>query len=254
MINIAVVMAMAEEMSVLSQILEKNGFNKTRPHSYENAKLRVTIIRCGVKVSKMKLLEKKKDLLKQCDYVLIAGICGASCPDYRIGELVIPDYVCQADDRAKVLRNHKSAFDGFDLYAGIGRNPLRSCRMLGTSDHLAGQAEKAVLRAGGIDVVDMESYRIFEWMAQHKIAVSCMRTISDTFTQRFAPEHMLIEFMRGRLKFLIKNFYRKPIICYRLINIYRTSNKAMRLLARYILQWLYYIDSCNDIAERSIHE
>ena len=236
---ISVIMAMTDEIAGFEQSLEKNGYVSQGKMEYRRDECSVHIVRCGVGARGLKKMNRKLELLQQSDTVFIAGIGGAVNGLYRIGDLVIPSRVCLLSTRES-LSVSEPLPDILDTLPDNLSQRLKPCLQLATSQHLVDKKLKREIDFA--DVVDMETYHVAAWLAEHEVRTPlCVRMISDTRNQLLPAEQSIIAYMRDPRGYILKNIVRHPFECLRVLKLMLNSKKAVHILGECMVQLVEYM-------------
>ncbi|MCD6459735.1 hypothetical protein J7L67_03605, partial [bacterium] len=147
--NICIVTAMAEEVNALQQGL--SCFNKKGNLCYASGDINIYLIKCGVLFRKPKRLERKLDILKKSDIVILCGISGAVSKKLKIGDIVIPDKIISLNNKRKYFINNNPEYLK-DIFKKSKLNVING-GVLATSDHFVSTEEKE--KMSSVDIVDM---------------------------------------------------------------------------------------------------
>ena len=234
--KICVIAAMSSEINALEKSF--SGLEKTGPLCYKSGDNEIHLLKCGVLFRTPKRLQRKLDILRNSDLVILCGICGAVNKDLKVGNIVIPDKIVALDNTADYIQNEKN---------NSLLNFLKECKLkvindgvLATSDHFVSTSEKN--RLSSVDIVDMESYNVLNWLCGLNIKVMCIRCVSDSKSQTLPDEKCIVEYMADPRKFLVRNLFKSPIICYRLLKLFFLSDIALNSLGKFITGFILFLN------------
>lgn len=231
---ICVIMALKEESLALEKKLQIDGYTNENG-VWEKGGIKIHIIRCGVLFSRKKQIEKLIPILKNCSLVVIAGICGAVNEKYEYCDIVMPDKTSLLSDPAYELEITHPDFNLVRDFLENNCRSYKSCSKITTSDHFVDSTEKEKLRAKGlIEVVDMESYNVYNWLFKNNISSVCIKCVSDIAREKLPSQDDLVGYLHSPAKFIFKNIIRNPILCFSLMRLIKNSKSASACLAGHI--------------------
>jgi len=154
-----------------------------------------------------------------CERVIVTGLCGALDPGLRIGDLVWPDEVLDADTGGTARRPIPHAHGG---------------RLVSVTRVVASPAAKAELFARhAAAAVDMETTAVAAVCEAHGIPWLCVRAVSDTADQALPDDIEALVDEHGRLRpwQAVRQLARSPGTLAALAQLARCTRQATEALA-----------------------
>ena len=144
--------------------------------------------------------------------VVSFGIAGALDEELEVGDLRVATRVVSGEQSWPTDRGMRSAFRS--RLAGAGGPEFEETVFLG-NDELTGvdaEANRALHKESGADVVDMESHRAAEFAQRNGLPFAAIRAISDTAHQELPPAALvpLLPDGRGDWKAVLKSVIWQP--------------------------------------------
>lgn len=175
-----------------------------------------------------KRLRKQRLFIETCDYVIVVGICGASDPVLRIGDMCVPARVWNEQSAVCVLS------------ADLRRCMLDCCQPMVTcsegdmymSTRLVTARQKKELRVTlpSVTSVDMESYAMVSLCAEYGVPVVVVKAVSDRVHSALPKERFLRQGLGFAPRHIVwKKMWLSPVQMMKLFFLRKHMRKAIEM-------------------------
>jgi len=159
--------------------------------------------------------------------VVSAGVCGGLDPALRVGDLVLPEAVINADGLRLPITGSE-----VQRAAAAGGGPARTGIMATANSSVATPEAKAALRAAtGALAVDLESAAILEAAAAHGCSSLVVRAVSDDASETLPDELTRLMGADGRIRCRGMFALVRPRVLRRALQLQRSTRRALASVA-----------------------
>ena len=192
--NILCVGAMRDEVVPLAKMVSPHADTVPRGKplhiQYKGKNIYFFITGIGMK-NVRKRLPAIENIVPSLDLVIFMGVCGALDAAFKIGDIIVPEYVVKQSHPPL----HIADAESIPLHNTVGnKNIYRGTKLLTTDTFISRPEKKKIKNAQPeIHALDMESYDGVSFFQTKGIPVCVIKSVSDSFHCRLPKTQFLIE-------------------------------------------------------------
>ncbi len=191
---------------------------------------KICLIQCGV--GGVNAARNLTAFLDQVDVkqILVAGLCGSLSPQFRIGDVFIPQ---------KLVSTEKPTEISCGTFFNRKQTDHSEIILLSSSEPITTVASREQCHARtGAACVDMESYALAEIAQQRRINFSIIRAVSDDGQSELDPRlfDLLKKSGEPNIRKVLVNIMKSPRLLLALFAMYSRANIAMNSIIQHLEQ------------------